>query len=58
MTECDLCHDEPAVTRRGAEHLCQTCVDAHDYYASLTPAEWAAEEAAMAAYVDETRDSR
>jgi hypothetical protein len=53
---CELCHVGKPIHSRDGLALCDECADGWDYQASLTPAERRDEEAAIAAYVDESRD--
>lgn len=50
---CHLCHDETPAADLNPRDLCQRCADGEDFYQSMTPAEWAAEHAAVALYADD-----
>ena len=53
---CDVCHQRPRAGVRDGRYLCTDCITGFDYQANLTPAERAAEEAAIARYTAEAGD--
>jgi hypothetical protein len=55
---CDLCHGEPAETRRDSTDLCGDCAEGWDYYESLTADELALDLLAQQIHVTETQESR
>jgi hypothetical protein len=51
---CDMCHGEPAETKRDSTDLCGDCAEAWDHYESLTADDLALDLLAQALHVTES----